>query len=615
MIVTFFVILCLNKKLIQMKSLSSLNKYFWKYKFYLIWGIITVIASNLFTIYPAQIIRTALDMIGELLSIRQLTSGFEIQSGLMQTINRSLLLFGGLMVGIAILSGVFLFFTRQTIIYMSRLIEYDLRNDIFIHYQELSTRFYRKNRTGDLMSRITEDVNKVRMYLGPAVMYTLNTFTRFVLVLTAMFSINPKLAVFSLLPLPVLSFMIYLVQSIIEKRSRKIQEQLAKLNTFTQEIYSGIRVVKAYVKEKEIQQRFEKETEIYKMRTLHSAKVDAVFFPAVTFLVGLSSILLVWIGSEQVIDGTITVGNIAEFTLYIGLLAWPIISLGWVTTLIQQAAASQKRINEILGEGSDVQFQDTDSVIEKPLIQWKSVNFTYPDTGITALQNVSFTLKPGQKLGIVGPAGAGKSTVCQLVLRMFDVSSGEICIDERPIQQYSKTALRSITGYAPQDVFLFSDSIRENIAFGLPEATENQAIEAAKFAAVHENIMDFPSTYETVIGERGVMLSGGQKQRLSIARAYIRKPKILILDDVLSAVDTETEEILLKNIRKFRNEQPDAVVIQIAHRLSCVQDSDYILALDYGRVIEEGTHQSLLNKGGYYAGIYEKQLAETLTKV
>lgn len=609
------VFLGLNRKLTGMKSLSSLNKYFWKYKFYLIWGIITVIASNLFTIYPAQIIRTALDMIGELLSIRELTKGFEIQAGLMQTINRSLLLFGGLMVGIAILSGVFLFFTRQTIIYMSRLIEYDLRNDIFIHYQELSTRFYRKNRTGDLMSRITEDVNKVRMYLGPAVMYTLNTFTRFVLVITAMFSINPKLAIFSLLPLPVLSFMIYLVQSVIEKRSRKIQEQLATMNTFTQEIYSGIRVVKAYVKEKEILQRFETETETYRKRTLHSAKVDAVFFPAVTFLVGLSGIFLIWIGSEQVIEGTLTIGNIAEFTLYVGLLAWPIISLGWVTTLIQQAAASQKRINEILNEGSDVQFPDSDYVIEKPSVQWKSVTFTYPDTGITALKNVSFTLSPGQKLGIVGPAGSGKSTICQLTLRMFDITSGEILIDGRPIQQYSKTALRSISGYAPQDVFLFSDSVSENIAFGLPEATQSQVEEAAKFASVYENISGFPQGFDTLIGERGVMLSGGQKQRLSIARACIRKPKILILDDVLSAVDTETEETLLRNIQQFRKEQPDSIVIQIAHRLSCVQDSDYILALDNGVVIEEGTHESLLRKKGYYAGIYEKQLSETLAEV
>ncbi len=598
-----------------MKSLASLNKYFWKYKFYLIWGIITVIASNLFTIYPAQIIRTALDMIEELLSIRQLTSGFEIQSSLMNMINRSLLFFGGLMVGIAILSGVFLFFTRQTIIYMSRLIEYDLRNDIFNHYQQLTTRFYRKNRTGDIMSRITEDVNKVRMYLGPALMYTLNTFVRFVLVITAMFSINPKLSLLSLLPLPVLSFMVYWVETIIEKRSRAVQEQIAKLNTFTQEVYSGIRVVKAYGKEAQIRKRFEVETEIYREKTLYSAKVDAVFYPAVTLLMGLSSILLIWVGSEQVIEGVITIGNIAEFILYIGLLSWPIISIGWVTTLIQQAAASQKRINEMLNESPDVSFPTESEEIVQPSLVWHSVSFTYPDTGIRAIDNLSFSLKPGQKVGIIGPAGSGKSTICQLMMRMFDISSGQILIDKKGIETYRKEALRSVIGYAPQDVFLFSDTIWGNIAFGNPNATNTEVEEAAVFAVVADNILAFPDGYKTVIGERGVMLSGGQKQRISIARAHIRKPKILILDDVLSAIDTETEEKLLKNIQQYRKENPDTVVIQVSHRLSCIQNSDLILSIEEGKLTESGTHESLITKGGYYARIYEKQQAESLKPI
>lgn len=598
-----------------MKSLASLNKYFWKYKFYLIWGIITVIASNLFTIYPAQIIRTALDMIEELLSIRQLTSGFEIQSSLMNMINRSLLFFGGLMVGISILSGVFLFFTRQTIIYMSRLIEYDLRNDIFNHYQQLTTRFYRKNRTGDIMSRITEDVNKVRMYLGPALMYTLNTFVRFVLVITAMFSINPKLSLLSLLPLPVLSFMVYWVETIIEKRSRAVQEQIAKLNTFTQEVYSGIRVVKAYGKEAQIRKRFEVETEIYREKTLYSAKVDAVFYPAVTLLMGLSSILLIWVGSEQVIEGVITIGNIAEFILYIGLLSWPIISIGWVTTLIQQAAASQKRINEMLNERPDVSFPTESEEIVQPSLVWHSVSFTYPDTGIRAINNLSFSLKPGQKVGIIGPAGSGKSTICQLMMRMFNISSGQILIDKKGIETYRKEALRSVIGYAPQDVFLFSDTIWGNIAFGNPNATNTEVEEAAVFAVVADNILAFPDGYKTVIGERGVMLSGGQKQRISIARAHIRKPKILILDDVLSAIDTETEEKLLKNIQQYRKENPDTVVIQVSHRLSCIQNSDLILSIEEGKLTESGTHESLITKGGYYARIYEKQQAESLKPI
>lgn len=595
-----------------MKSLSALNHYFWKYKKYLIWGIITVIASNLFTIYPAQIIRTALDSVAAQLKVYDEAPNLLIKAQIREQIQWALLKYAGLMILISAISGVFLFFTRQTLIYMSRLIEYDLRNDIYNHFQTLSLGFFRRNKTGDIMSRMTEDVNKVRMYLGPAVMYTLNTIVRFVMVISAMLAINVKLTIFALLPLPILSYMIYKVQSIIEIRSRVIQEQLSKLTTFTQEIFSGIRVVKAYVKEEQIQSRFSSEVEVYKERSMHSAQVDALFFPAVTFLIGLSGVLTVWIGSEQVMSNFITIGNIAEFIIYIGLLSWPIIAIGWVTTLIQQAAASQGRINEFLKEVPDVRFKDSDAKIINPEISWKEVDFIYPETGISAISNISFTIKAGQKLGIIGPAGSGKTTICQLITRMYDVTSGEIRIDNQNITELGKTALRHEIGYAPQDVFLFSDTIKENIAFGKADATQSEIEAAAKAAAVYDNIIDFSEGFDTVIGERGVNLSGGQKQRISIARAWITKPKILLLDDVLSAVDTQTEETILQNIRQFRAENPASVVIQIAHRLSCIQDADWILVLDEGKIVEEGTHENLLRLGGYYSRIYEKQLLEAV---
>lgn len=595
-----------------MRSLSAINKYFWRYKSLLFWGVVTVIASNMFTIYPAQVIRIAMNMVGDLVKMYGLMKGFEANGQFTALITQSLALFGAIMVGLALIRGVFLFFTRQTIIYMSRLIEYDMRNDIYTHFQNLSLAFYRRNRTGDLMSRIVEDVNRVRMYLGPGLMYTINTFTLFILVVATMLTINVKLTFFALLPLPILSVMIYVVQSMIEKRSKATQEQLATLNTFTQEMYSGIRVVKAYTKEAQAERKFAEETEIYKTRSMYAAKIDAVFYPLVMFLMGLSSVFTVWIGSEEVIAGNLTIGNIAEFMIYTSLLAWPIIALGWVTTLTQQAAASQARINEFLKEEPAIRFTEG---IENPLqldtkVSMKAVSFTYPDTGIRALENISFRLDAGQKLGIIGPAGCGKSTLCQLIMRMYDADSGQILIDGNEIKALSKSQLRNKMGYAPQDVFLFSDSIYENIAFGTLNPTQAEVEKAATVAAVHENIIAFPEGYQTEIGERGVNLSGGQKQRISIARAWMRKPELLILDDVLSAVDTQTEESILAALRRFRSENNKTSVIQVAHRLSCIQDADHILVIENGSISEQGTHESLLAKGGYYSRIYQKQLAE-----
>ncbi|MEL6591888.1 MAG: ABC transporter ATP-binding protein [Bacteroidota bacterium] len=593
-----------------MRALFALNPYIWKYKKHLLFGALFVALSNLFSIYPAQIVRNAINMVGEVIGFYQVFSGFEIAHELEDILVESLLLFGGLVVVMALIRGVFLFFTRQTIIVMSRLIEYDLHRDLFEHLQSMSLSFYRRNRTGDLMARITEDVSKVRMYLGPGIMYTLNTITLFVTVVSTMLWVNPELTLYALIPLPLLSYLIYRVESIIQKRSERIQAQLSTLQTFAQEIYSGIRVVKAYVKERANMLRFAAESEEYKDRAMSLAKVSALFFPLVVLLVGMSVVLTVWIGGEKVISGSLTVGNIAEFLIYINLLTWPIIALGWVTTLIQRAAASQERLNELFAQRSEIRFRPSDARIEQAEVTFEEVSFTYKDTGIEALKDISFQLKPGQKLGIVGPTGSGKSTLCALIPRLFEVEYGQIQIDKRALKAYDREGLRAAIGYAPQDVFLFSDSIHNNIAFGLPDASREAVEQAAKEASIYHSIISFPQGFDTIVGERGTTLSGGQKQRTAVARAWIRKPKILILDDVLSAVDTNTEETILQNLRNYRQQNPETAVIMVAHRITCVQDADLILVLEEGRVTERGNHEALIENGGYYARIYEKQLLE-----
>ncbi len=588
----------------------ALNPYIWRYKWHLLLGILFVAASNIFSIYPAQIVRNAINMVGEVLVFYKLFAGFSMEKSIEIMFVRSLLLFGGLVILMALIRGVFLFFTRQTLIVMSRLIEYDLHNDLYDHFQQMSLSFYRRNRTGDLMARLTEDVSRVRMYLGPGIMYTLNTVTLFFLVVSTMFWVNPELTLYALIPLPILSYLIYYVESIIQRRSERIQAQLSSLQTFAQEIYSGIRVIKAYVKERASYQRFAVESDEYKDRALNLARVEALFFPLVVFLVGMSVILTVWIGGEKVIAGSLTIGNIAEFIIYINLLAWPIIAIGWVTTLIQRAAASQTRLNELLEQRSEIRFKPSEFLVEQADIVWEEVGLTYQDTGIEALHNISFHLKAGQKLGIVGPTGSGKSTICAMIPRLFEANYGEIRINGRPIQAYDRESLRSAIGYAPQDVFLFSDSIHNNIAFGKPDASREEVEEAARMASIYHNIIDFPEGFDTIVGERGTTLSGGQKQRTAIARAWIRQPKILILDDVLSAVDTTTEETILRNLRNYRAQNPETAVIVVAHRITCVKDADLILVLEDGRITERGTHDSLVEQGGYYARIFEKQLLE-----
>lgn len=598
-----------------MKALFALNPYIWRYKNLLILGTIFIIISNVFSVYPAQIVRMAIDMVAELIRTYRLVSDFDAVSGIDALLFPALMLFGGLVVLMAVLRGIFLFLTRQTLIVMSRKIEYDLHQDLYDHFQSLTLSFYRKSRTGDLMARITEDVGRVRMYLGPGIMYTINAISTAVIVIITMIAVNPELTLYVLLPLPILSFMIYYVESIIQRKSDLIQRQLSKLTTFTQEIFSGIRVVKAYVKEEESSQVFAQEADIYKNKSVDLAKISAIFIPAIIFLAGSSTLLVVWIGGSKVISGSLTIGNIAEFIIYIGLLTWPIIAVGWVTTLIQRAAASQVRLNELLAERPEIRFPETGPELKRANIEFKDVNFTYADTGIHAIKDVSFQLGAGQKLGILGPTGSGKSTLCALIPRLFDINHGQIKVGDQDLQAYTREGLRSELGYAPQDVFLFSDTVANNIAFGSPDASQEEIEAAAKAADIYDNIQDFKEKFETTVGERGVTLSGGQKQRISVARAWVRKPKLMILDDVLSAVDTRTEENILNSIRNYRIDNPDSSVVMVAHRISCLQDADHIIVLENGALTQQGTHQELIREEGYYQRIYQKQLLEANQKM
>lgn len=589
-----------------MKELSYLNKYFYKYKWRLIPGVLFVIISNFFGVLPAKVIREAFDLVKENIDLYKLYNDFDSQAAIFSTIGKSLLYFGIIVLVLALLRGIFLFLMRQSIIVISRYIEYDLKNEIYQHYQSLDFAFFRKNNTGDLMNRATEDVNQVRNYLGPAIMYTINTVTLSLMIIYAMYDVNAKLATYALLPIPIISLLILFINKIINQRSTRIQAQLSKLSSFVQETFSGIRVIKTYVQEQNKIDEFVKESNTYRKSALDLVRVQAIFFPLIIFLVGFSTIITVYIGGIEVNNGNITAGNIAEFIVYVNQLTFPAMALAWVTSLIQRAAASQKRINEFLNTKSEI----TNGSLRRSLsgdIELRNVSFTYPDTGIKALDNINLTVKAGQTVAIIGKTGSGKSTLANLLMHMYDADQGDIRYDGINIKEYDYRNLRKQIGFVPQQVFLFSDTITNNIAFGLDKFTTEQIEQAAKEAAVYDNIKAFEHGFETHIGERGITLSGGQKQRVSIARALVKNPEILIFDDCLSAVDTKTEEEILHNLSRIMQNKTS---IFIAHRISTIKNADHIIVLDNGKIIEEGNHETLLALNGEYAELYDKQLLQ-----
>lgn len=589
-----------------MRHLISLNKYFLKYKWLLLLGIVFVTLTNVFAVMSPQIIRQAIDHVISTLN------GFNsadttVQEELRHTLDRSLLIFALTYLGIALLRGVFMFLMRQTIIVMSRHVEYDQKNELYAHYQKLTPAFYKRNNTGDLMSRVAEDVGRVRQYIGPAIMYFLNLIVTFILVIWAMLRVSPELTLYVLIPLPVLSVSIYYVKNIMENKSEMIQKQLSHLTSVVQETFSGIRVIKAYVQEKQTEAHFEENCEEYKKRSLSLARVDAMFQPLMVFLIGLSTLITVFAGGVQEMRGNITAGNIAEFIIYVNMLTWPVTSLGWVVSLIQRAAASQKRINEFLNTQPDI---EKNTGLHMPVtgnIEFRNVSFTYPDTGVQALKNISFKVRPGHKIAVIGRTGSGKTTIADLLVRMYDPTAGGILLDGRPLKDYDLADLRSQISYVPQDVFLFGDTVIHNISFGAPEASIESVKKYAQFASIDKEIESFPASYETLIGERGVTLSGGQKQRISIARALLKNAPVIILDDCLSAVDANTEKVVLGNMRNYLRSK---TAIIITHRIFSLIEFDNIIVLNEQGIAETGTHDELMAAKGMYYEIFESQQME-----
>lgn len=590
-----------------MKHLSYLNKYLWKYRYRLLLGILFVIISNYFNVLSPQVIRYSFDLVQENIAYYQMFDGFALQQDFRTVFSAGLMFTGIVLLLLAVLKGVFMFFMRQTIIVMSRLVEYDLKNELYTHYQALDSAFYKRNNTGDMMSRISEDVSRVRDYLGPAFMYGINLVVLFIMVISAMISVSPHLTLWVLTPLPVLSISIYYINNLINKRSEKIQEQLSMLTTNAQETYSGIRVIKSFVQEKQMLRFFERESDNYKAITLKLARIEAFFFPLMLLLIGVSTILTIYVGGQGVINGSLTPGNVAEFVFYVNMLTWPVTAIGWVASMTQRAAASQKRINYFLQTQPTITNPTTEPLNLKGNIEFRNVSFTYPDTGIEALKNVSFTLKAGQKMAIVGRTGTGKTTIAELLVRMYDTTTGEVLLDGKPVNQLNLGDLRAQMGYVPQDVFLFSDTVAENIAFGSANNEVDKIQDAARNAAIFDDIASLPQGFETLVGERGVTLSGGQKQRISIARAFVKNPTILMLDDCLSAVDARTEKLILKNLKTILDAK---TAIIITHRISSLLEFDKIIVLDDGKIAEEGTHDSLMAAKGLYFEMYERQQQE-----
>ena len=579
-----------------MSALKYLNKYFVKYRYRLIAGIIITIVSRIFSLVTPRLVGDSLSVVENY--IKQ-------NSGNLAEVKHQLLINILLIIGATLISGVFTFLMRQLIIVMSRLIEFDLKNEIFKQYEILTLNFYKKNRTGDLMNRISEDVGKVRMYFGPAIMYTINMITLFVIVIANMLRIDASLALYTVLPLPILSIAIYILSRIINEKSAIVQQYLSKLTTFSQETFSGIGVIKSYGIEPQTFNEFKTLANESKQKNIDLYKVQALFFPMMILLIGVSNLLVIYVGGMRYINGQIeTIGVIAEFIIYVNMLTWPVAVVGWVTSMVQEAEASQKRINEFLEIEPEIYNTQENPQKINGKIEFRDVSFTYDDTHITALKNVSFVAESGKTLAILGKTGSGKSTIAQLIARLYDVQEGVILVDDVPVKDHHLNSLREQIGFVPQDSFLFSDTITNNIKFGVEKATTEEIENAAKLADVHQNIIEFKNGYDTILGERGITLSGGQKQRVSMARAFIKNPKILILDDCLSAVDTETEEQILQNLDTFSQGRTTLI---ISHRVSSTKNADQIIVLDKGKIIQEGTHDELLTIDGYYKDLYDEQ--------
>ena len=579
-----------------MKELKYLNKYLLKYKWKLLLGIFITIISRIFSLFTPKLVGNSMTLIeNSILNIEQTSDNLEI------LLARNILI----ILLASLVSGFFTFLMRQTIINVSRYIEFDLKNDIYNHYQSLCPLFYKTNRTGDLMSRITEDVSKVRMYVGPAIMYSINTVTLFIIVIVFMFSISPSLTIYSLLPLPILSFTIYTLSKKIHSKSTFVQEKLAKLSTFSQEVFSGIKIIKTFNMQEIVTENFDDLSKSSKKSSISLSKVQALFFPLMILLIGISNIIVIYVGGNQYIDGKIEIGVIAEFIIYITMLTWPVAVVGWVTSIIQQAEASQKRINAFLKTEPSIKNYGKSSNSESSKITFKNVSFKYPKTKSYALEGINFTIDSGKTLGIIGKTGSGKTSILELITRSYDVSSGKIYLGNKELSSYNLKSLSSFISYIPQNPFLFSDTIQENIKFGNFKANKKQVIKVAKNSSIHSDISSFKDKYETLLGERGVNLSGGQIQRVTIARALLKKSKILLLDDCLSSVDAKTERIILREIRKTKI---DETVIIVSHKISSIMHADLIIVIDKGVIIEKGTHKKLLSNNGFYKKLAQKQL-------
>ncbi|OYU83912.1 MAG: ABC transporter [Flavobacterium sp. BFFFF2] len=581
-----------------MKELQYLNKYFIKYKYRFLVGILITIVAQIFSLFTPQLIRESFDAIETHYKSNQ--SVEVVQQILLKNV--------GLVIISTLIAGVLTFLMRQTLIVMSRHVEFDLKNEVFQHYERLSTSFYKRNRTGDLMSRISEDVAKVRMYVGPAVMYTINTLIRFSMVILYMYAVSPKLTLYTLLPLPILSIIIFKLSQEINIRSTSFQQYLSKVSSFSQEVFSGIRVLKAYSLESNYQDKMADLAQESQTKSMSLARVQSLFGPLMIALIGVSNLVVIYVGGTMYAEGKLeSVGVIAQFILYVNMLTWPVASIGWVSSLIQEAEASQKRINEFLKEVPEIQNEVPHLTPVSGSIRFDKVSFTYPETGVQAIKDVTFSLEQGKTLAILGRTGSGKSTLLSLITRLYDIDAGHLYIDDKPIRSFNLFSLRAAMGNVPQDAFLFSDTIANNIRFGDEEATLEEIRRAAKWAAVDQSIIEFSQGYETLLGERGITLSGGQKQRVSIARAFIKNAPILLLDDCLSAVDTETEEEILQNLKQIADKKTTIIV---SHRVSSAKNADWIIVLDQGSIVQQGTHSQLVSIEGYYGELYEKQLSE-----